>query len=97
MLKKILLIVFITPLFAQEQSITNIIVGQRTDGSGIIDIHYDLNDPTETFPSFEVDAEITFDNGETWQTISNFSPSGDFGTVTTGIGKHITLNLYEGL
>ena len=97
MLKKLLIFILFSFVFMQEQSIANIAVSQRTDGSGIIDISYDLNDPEEIFPSFEIDVEISFDNGNTWESASGFSPNGDFGTVTPGIGKHITLYLYEGL
>ena len=54
MLKKLLMIVLFSFIFTQEQSITNITVSQRIDGSGTVDILYDLNDPEGTFPSFEI-------------------------------------------
>ena len=42
MLKKLLMIVLFSFIFTQDQSITNISVSQRVDGSGIVDISYDL-------------------------------------------------------
>ena len=42
MLKKLLMIILFSFVFTQEQSITNITVSQRVDGSGTVDILYDL-------------------------------------------------------
>ena len=51
MLKKLLIIISMSLLFSQDQSITNVTVGQLTDGSGLIEVSYDLidgvHDPTD--------------------------------------------------
>ena len=52
MIKRLIVFSLFTFLIAQDQSITNISVGQLTDGSGIVQIYYDLNDDTDIFPSF---------------------------------------------
>ena len=90
MLKKLLMIVLFSFIFTQDQSITNISVSQRTDGSGIVDISYDLNDATNTFPSFDITVQISFDNGVTWQDVSDGEVSGDVGSVIPGLGKSIS-------
>ena len=88
-----LLSFFLTFIYAT--SIENIQVGQRTDGSGIIDITYDLID--DTFPSFTVVVEFSFEDDE-------FEPypfgasnmSGDVGdNVIPGVGKSIQINAPE--
>ena len=50
---KLILSIFMTILIAQEVSITNVSVSQRTDGSKIVDINYDLNGDL-IFPSFDI-------------------------------------------
>ena len=53
-MKKILFsITFLTFLFSQQAEITNIQASMRTDGSGIIDITYDLL-PDPIFEFFEI-------------------------------------------
>ena len=54
-----------TFLLSQQGEITNVIAAQRTDGSHLLDVYYDLL-PDETFLTFSVHGEISFDNGETW-------------------------------
>ncbi|MBN1340088.1 MAG: formylglycine-generating enzyme family protein [Bacteroidales bacterium] len=71
--------------FAQTGSITNILPAQRTDGSMIIDIMYDLTGPE---PDYYITVETSFDGGV------NFSPAdsvtGDAGAgVMPGTGKQI--------
>ena len=53
MKKNIIIILFTTFLFSQEVSITNVSVQQRTDGSKLVDIFYDLSGDL-VFPSFDV-------------------------------------------
>ena len=72
-------------VFSQTGSITNINPAQRTDGSMIIDITYDLAGPE---PDYYITVEASFDGGV------NFNPadsvSGDAGAgVTPGTGKQI--------
>jgi hypothetical protein len=71
--------------FAQSGTFSNITSSQRTDGSGIVDIYYDLSG---TEPSYSVYAEVTFDGGTSYQTLN--AVSGDAGnTITPGTVKHI--------
>ncbi len=65
-MKKLLLLLSI--VYTQE--ITNITLEQRTDGSGIVDVCYDLTG-TEDFSLFLITAEINFD-GE-WLSVSGAS------------------------
>ena len=87
---KLIFILFFTIIFTQDQSIDNISVAQRTDGSGIIDILYDLNDLTGIFPSFDITVKISYDDGATWSDISAERLEGDFGDVVPGLNKLIT-------
>lgn len=74
--------------FSQSGTFTNITSAQRTDGSSIIDINYDLSG---TEPAYSVVAEVSFDNGSTFQPIINVS--GDAGDgIAPGNGKHIVWN-----
>ena len=58
-MKKYLLILLITTIFSQEGEIINAEAQQRVDGSGIVDVTYELL-PDETFPSFEVTADLSY-------------------------------------
>ena len=70
---------------AQTGSITNINPAQRTDGSMIIDITYDLAGPE---PDYFITVEASFDSGTTFNPAD--SVSGDAGAgVVSGTGKHI--------
>ena len=65
-MKRIFVTCIITTfLLSQQGEITNVTASQRTDGSHLLDISYDLL-PDETFHSFSVHGEISFNNGETW-------------------------------
>ena len=89
MLKKLLIIISISFLFSQEQSITNLTVGQLTDGSGLIAVNYDLIDNTGTFASFNVSVQVSIDDSE-FQTYAGGDVSGDVGeNVIPGTGKII--------
>ena len=66
-MKYLLTIIFtLTILTAQEGEVTNVVAEQRTDGSHIVDISYDLL-PDSQFPSFTVFAYISIDAGETFE------------------------------
>ena len=98
MFKRILLLIIsISFLLSQEQSITNISVAQQTNGSGIVDIFYDLNDDADIFPSFTIDVQISYDAGYTWQSANTSDLEGDFGEVTPGNAKHIIYHVPSGL
>jgi uncharacterized protein (TIGR02145 family) len=86
-MKSIILTIAITisaiTIFAQ--SITNIAPAQRTDGSMIVDITYDLAGPE---PDYIITVETSFDNGATFVQID--SVSGDVGAgIIPGNGKVI--------
>ena len=62
------IILTLTILTAQEGQVTNVVAEQRTDGSHIVDITYDLL-PDSEFPSFTVFAYISIDGGETFESL----------------------------
>jgi hypothetical protein len=71
--------------------IQNIQVAQRIDGSGTIDLNYDLIDSEGTFPSFTISIEMSMDGGE-YQSYSLLQMSGDVGeNVIPGVGKNIEI------
>jgi uncharacterized protein (TIGR02145 family) len=77
-------------LFAQENNapeVTNVTFSQRTDGSFMVDVYYDVNDADGD--TMSVTMQVSDDAGTTW----NFSCeniTGDVGTdITRGSGKHI--------
>ncbi len=77
----------ITMLSAQIASVTNVTAAQRTDGSKIVDIYYDLGQDI-TFTTFTVELAISFDGGVTF--VSTSHVAGDVGDgITAGTGKHI--------
>ena len=89
MLKKIILLLTIATLYSAE--ITNIVVQQRTDGSGIIDVTYDLIDSEGIYPSFNVSIEMSI-NEEEYSSLSSGDVSGDIGeNVIPGISKSIQI------
>ena len=49
-------------LFAQEAQVTNVLAAQRTDGSQIVDITYDLTEDA-LFNRFTITVEVSFDGG----------------------------------
>ena len=72
-------------VFSQSGSITNINPAQRTDGSMIVDIYYDLAGPA---PIYTITVETSFDCGATFMPAD--SVSGDAGEdIVPGTGKHI--------
>jgi len=71
----------------QPPVISNVTFAQRTDGSGIVDIAYDLADPDS--PSLTVTVQASSDGGATWN-LSTASTSGDVGAdIAPGTGKSI--------
>ena len=75
--------------------IQNIQVAQRTDGSGILDLNYDLIDTEGTFPSFTIAIEMSIDNAD-YQSYSLLQMSGDVGNnVIPGLGKSIQIQAPE--
>jgi uncharacterized protein (TIGR02145 family) len=76
-------------LFSQSGSITNIQVSQRTDGSGNVDIYYDLQGSTS---SFNMSVDVSFTNGAMYTTISPAYLTGNVGPTSPGNNLHIVWN-----
>ncbi len=72
--------------FAQTGSIENLQVAQRTDGSGLVDIHFDLNGAGE---SYNLQFEASFDDGASYAPLSETFLTGELTNVLPGAGKHI--------
>ena len=53
------IIILISCISAQQGEIVNATAQQRTDGSGIVEVTYELL-PDETFASFEVSAGLSY-------------------------------------
>ena len=68
------IILTLTILTAQEGEVINVVAQQRTDGSQIVDITYDLL-PDSDFPSFTVFAYISLDGGQSFDQINAANPS----------------------
>jgi uncharacterized protein (TIGR02145 family) len=65
--------------------VTNVAVAQRTDGSKMVDINFDL---VYEEPLFYISAEVSFDGEQTFQPLTSIT--GDAGNaVQPGAGKHI--------
>jgi uncharacterized protein (TIGR02145 family) len=82
--------IFITTLatFSQTGSISNVQVEQRADGSGLVDINYDLAGPED---SYFMNIRVSFDAGEIYNPVSFNSLSGDVGEVSPG-SRHMVWN-----
>jgi uncharacterized protein (TIGR02145 family) len=92
MKKSILLFVFIyfmaANAFSQTGSITNVQVAQRSDGSGLVDVNFDLEGPAD---SYFISMKVSFDAGINYIPISTASMSGNVGPSSPG-SKHIVWN-----
>ncbi|MBC8426920.1 S8 family serine peptidase [bacterium] len=74
----------------QPPVVSNVAFSQRTDGSGIVDIAYDLADPDS--PSVTVSLQASADGGGTWG-LTTSTRFGDVGEgIATGNGKSIQWN-----
>lgn len=81
------LVITCTPALAVAPTVSGVVAHQRTDGSKIVDIYYDLADPdTQTL---SVSVKASSDGGATYG-VAIASLSGDTGpNVSRGTGKHI--------
>ncbi|MBN2103812.1 fibrobacter succinogenes major paralogous domain-containing protein [bacterium] len=74
-------------LLSQAPVVSNVSFQQRTDGSLLVDIYYDLSDTDGETKKIKVEASD--DNGSTW-TLTCTSLTGDVGTgVALGTNKHV--------
>jgi hypothetical protein len=73
---------------AQTGSVTNIRVSQRTDGSGLVDVIFDLTGKA----TYNILLEVRFNNDQTYAPVSVNFIEGDTEAVTPGVDKHIIWN-----
>jgi uncharacterized protein (TIGR02145 family) len=73
-------------IIAQNGDIANLQVAMRTDGSGLVDIHFDLNGAGE---SYNLQFESSFDDGANYSPIAPEFLTGQLDLVPAGEGKHI--------
>jgi len=89
----LIILAFTTFLLSQQAEITNVQVAQRTDGSKLVDITYDLTEDA-LFNNYTITVEVSLDNGNTWGT--TFYVTGAVGTgQSAGIGNNIVWDLGE--
>ncbi len=83
-----LFVVFCFPWASADLAVTNVVASQRTDGTGLVDVYYDLSGA-----GGPVMIHVTFsnDNGVHWNVLPAPSLlSGDTGpNITNGSNKHI--------
>ncbi len=71
----------------QAPTVSNVAFAQRTDGSGLVDVTYDLSDADS--PTVAIDLDASIDGGSTWTYVVS-TVSGDVGAgVTPGAGKSL--------
>lgn len=74
-------------LFSQAPVVSNVSFNQRTDGSLMVDIYYDLSDDDGEIKNIVIEASD--DNGSTWDLICSCL-TGDVGLVVScGTNKHV--------
>jgi len=71
---------------AQNGSITVTSVQQRTDGSGLVDVYFNLYGPDN---AYFINMEVSFNAGDIYFPIPANAISGAVGTISPGNGKHI--------
>jgi uncharacterized protein (TIGR02145 family) len=94
LIKKITIIslLWVLTAFAADPVVGDVRLEQRTDGSLVVDIYYNVSD--EDGDTLEIKLEASNDDGLTW-TLPCVSVSGDTGKgVTTGTNKHIMWDFY---
>ena len=76
---------------AQGSSITVTSVNQRTDGSGLVDIFFNLTGPTSTY---NISAQVSFNGGSTYVPVPSQYLSGNVNGIIPGNNKYI---VWDGL
>lgn len=76
------------PFDYQEQAntISNILINQRNDGSGMVDVYFNLHG---TGSQYNITLEVSFDGGSIYTPIPASFLSGDVSNISPGINKHI--------
>lgn len=74
-----------------NNTISNIIIIQRSDGSGMVDLYFNLNG---TAPFYTISMQVSFDGGITYTDVPAAFLSGNAGSISPGSNKHI---VWDGL
>ena len=78
-------------LFTQQAEVTNVVAAQRTDGSQLVDITYDLTEDA-LFSVFNVSVAVSFEKSENFNATDYVT--GDVGPgITSGSQKSIVWNI----
>jgi hypothetical protein len=75
----------------QTNTISNILISQRNDGSGMVDVYFNLNG---TGSQYNITLAASFDGGNTYTAIPASFLSGDVSNISPGTNKHI---IWDGL
>ncbi len=88
----VLMLLCLTSLSANTPPVvSNMTTTQRTDGTYLVDIYYDVSDADGDL--LTISLEVSDDGGSTWNVDCELV-SGDVGTgIISGIGKHIVWNM----
>jgi len=78
----------------QDEYISNIAIQQRTDGSGLIDVFFDL---VGSASNYLIIVEISLDSGNSYSPVGSSYLQGDTGPLAPGAQKHIVLDLNAAL
>jgi hypothetical protein len=76
---------------APINTISNILINQRNDGSGMVDVYFNLYG---TISQYNMTLEASFDGGNTYTAIPAAFMSGDVSNISPGTNKHI---VWDGL
>lgn len=86
------IIFLLTTLFCVAQTITVTSVQQRSDGSGFLDVYFNLSGPAS---ATNITMKASFDGGSTYSPIPSSFLSGAVTGVTPGSNRHIVWNGLE--
>jgi hypothetical protein len=87
-----IMLILSTALFAQAPLVENVRFEQRTDGTLLVDIYYDVSDVDSD--RLKITIEASDDDGATW-TLPCTSLFGDVGTgISPGTDKHVVWDFY---
>ena len=81
-----LLVLILGGSLSAQESITNIVVTPKTDGTGEVDIYYDLSGPES---NYTITLEASFDGGINYTPVAYTCLTGDIGPVQLGTNKHL--------
>lgn len=72
--------------FAQTGSITNVQASQRSDGSGLVDVNFDLSG---TGTAYNINMQVSFNAGSTYSPVPAAFLNGNINSISPGNNKHI--------